>query len=509
MLYALAAAPILIVLALMLGARWGGQRAGPAGWLAGVAVAALAFGLTPEVAWVSQAKGLLLSLYVLAVLWPALLLFNVVRQIGGIRALGDGLQRALADRGLLLPVVAWAFAGALEGLAGFGIPIAVASPMLVGLGVAPLTAVAAVAVGHAWAVTFGDMGVIFQSLIAVTGLDGAALAPSAALMLGAACLGCGLASARLLGQARRWPAVLAIGALMAAVQYGLAVAGLAPLAALGAGLAGVGGAVLLGRLSGRAGGGAPGPVPSAEDRRALRAAVLTYGGLAALMAVLIGVPAVKAALDPLMARPLFPAVATTAGFTTPAGPGQAFRFLTHPGASILLVALAAQWAFRRRGLAPPGSGRAAQASTWRSAWPASIGIVTMVGLATLMEHAGMTQLLAQGLGQLMGAAFPIVSPLIGMLGAFATGSNTNSNVLFAPLQKSAAELLGLAPVVLVAAQTAGGSLGSLLAPAKLVVGCSTVGLAGRDGEVLRRTLPYGLTIGLGLGVLAMVLAQAR
>jgi lactate permease len=234
--------------------------------------------------------------------------------------------------------------------------------------------------------------------------------------------------------------------------------------------------------------------------------LLTYGGLAALMAVLIGVPAVKAALDPLMWRPLFPGVATTAGYATAAGPGQTFRFLTHPGASILLTALIGQWAFRRRGLAPAGSGRTALAATWRSAWPASAGIVSMVGLATLMEHAGMTQLLARGLGQLMGAAFPLVSPLIGMLGAFATGSNTNSNVLFAPLQKSAAEMLALAPVILVAAQTAGGSLGSLLAPAKLVVGCSTVGLTGRDGEVLRRTLPYGLAIGLGLGVLALVLA---
>ena len=128
----------------------------------------------------------------------------------------------------------------------------------------------------------------------------------------------------------------------------------------------------------------------------------------------------------------------------------------------------------------------------------------MVGLAALMDHCGMTLLLAQGLSALMGGAFPVVSPLVGILGAFATGSNNNSNVLFGSLQKSAAVLLGIAPSLLVATQTAGGSLGSMIAPAKIIVGCSTVGLKGRDGDVLRLTLPYGLLIGLGVGILALL-----
>src|SRR5512141_713917 len=102
MTYILAALPILAVLALMLLLHWGGQRAGPAGWLAGIAVAALAFDLTPQVLWVSQAKGLLLSLYVLVVLWPALLLYNVVNQAGGIRAIAQILERVIHDRGILL-----------------------------------------------------------------------------------------------------------------------------------------------------------------------------------------------------------------------------------------------------------------------------------------------------------------------------------------------------------------------------------------------------------------------
>jgi lactate permease len=213
----------------------------------------------------------------------------------------------------------------------------------------------------------------------------------------------------------------------------------------------------------------------------------------------------RAVLYPSVWQASFPEVRTLTGFVTPAGPGQAFRWLVHPGTSILLVGCASYVLYRRLGYLAPGSWRSDVLATWRSAAPASLGILAMVGLATLMDHCGMTLLLARGLSAAMGAAFPLVSPLVGILGAFATGSNTNSNVLFASLQKNAALLLNMDPRVLLAAQTSGGSLGSLLAPAKIIVGCSTVGLKGRDGDVLRRTMPYGLLIGVALGVLTWLL----
>jgi lactate permease len=100
--YLLASLPILIVLSLMLLVHWGGQRAGVAGWVASVLVAALAFGLTPQVLWVSQLKGILLSLFVLAIIWPALLLYNVVNQVGGIHTIAQGLERVIGERGILL-----------------------------------------------------------------------------------------------------------------------------------------------------------------------------------------------------------------------------------------------------------------------------------------------------------------------------------------------------------------------------------------------------------------------
>ncbi len=163
----LAASPILIVLVSMLFFRLGGQIAGPIGVISGFVVAYFSYGVTKDVFWISQEKGILLSLFVIAIFYPALLLYNTINLAGGIQALVGALQNLISDRPTLLITTAWAFSGLMEGVAGFGLPVAIISPMLVGMGVSPLLAVSAVAVGHAWSVTFGDMGVVFQTLTSV------------------------------------------------------------------------------------------------------------------------------------------------------------------------------------------------------------------------------------------------------------------------------------------------------------------------------------------------------
>ncbi len=501
-LFFLASLPILILLGLMIFRHWGAHLAGSFSWLVAVGVAALFFGLTPQVWWVSQARGLLLSIYVLAVLWPALLLYHLVSRVGGISALAAGLQSAIRDRALLLVIVAWAFSGMLEGLAGFGLPVAVVSPMLVALGVEPVLAVIAVAVGHSWAVTFGDMGVVFQTLVGVTHLDAAQLMPLSGIMLGIVCFFCGIATVQILHSqhTRRSLAiqVVLISLIIALVQYGLAAFGLIPLSAFGAGLVGVITAMLI----------SPTARPKfTHPSTPLMAALGSYGGLAALMTVITLPTPLRTALSSLVWQANFPQVITQMGFLTTAGGGQVFRPWVHPGAATLCVTMISYFVYRRANLCNAEDGRAVLQATYRSAMPASLGIVFTVGLSTLMDHTGMTQLLARGLAEAIGSAFPLISPLIGILGAFATGSNNNSNVLFAPLQKNAALLLQIDPRLLLAAQTAGGALGSMIAPAKITVGCSTVGLKGQEGRIVRVTLFYCLAIGLSLGGLALLWAK--
>lgn len=506
MTYLLAALPILLVLGVMIFLNWNGQRAGALGWVAGLAVAGLAFGLNWPVLWVSQLKGLFLSFFVLAILWPALLFYKMIDQTGGIQAIARALEAWVGDRGLLLILLAWAFSGLLEGLAGFGLPIAIVAPMLAGLGVPAVQAVAAVAVGHVWAVTFGDMSVVFQTLMAVTGLPQADLAPLSGLFLGAACLLSGLACAAILGYKRHVPVIIVAGVIMAAVQYAVAVTPLVPLAVLAAGLAGIlaiaGWARLTRRMT------APDAPQEAEpvSKPALWAGLGSYGLLTLLMCAAFLIPPVLQAFRQVVWQMQFPQVTSQSGFLTPAGGGQALRPLIHPGFYLLITGLASGFILVGKGLLSRSQLRQAARETVKASVPVSVGILFMIGLSSLMEHTGMTLRLAEGLSLGLGALYPLISPLVGVLGAFATGSNNNSNVLFAPLQQNAALLLKIDPRILLAAQTTGGALGSMIAPAKILVGCSTAGILGKAGQVLRTTLPYCLAMCALLGLLAWALA---
>jgi lactate permease len=130
----------------------------------------------------------------------------------------------------------------------------------------------------------------------------------------------------------------------------------------------------------------------------------------------------------------------------------------------------------------------------------------MVGAASLMAHAGMTDRLAQGLAAGVGPAFPLAAPFIGAIGAFMTGSNTNSNVVFTVLQMRTAELLRISVPLILAAQTAGGAIGSVLSPAKVVVGAGTAGISGSEGLVMRRMIVYGGGLVLCLGIVTAAAA---
>jgi len=507
--------PIATVLVLMLFGHFSTQAAGPIAWIIGLSIGRGGFGLTFEVFWVSQFKALLIAGSVLAVLWSSLILYHIVAQAGGINAIMHALERLIMDQGLLLIALAWTFSGMLEGLAGFGLPIAIVAPMLVHFGVQPVVAVAVVAIGHAWSVTFGDMGVIFQTLTGLVDISEEELIPITSFLLGVVGFASGLSVAHILKQSSRMPAIVVVAAAIAIVQYATAAVGLVPLASLLAGLAGTLCLILISRhghaslafLRLRNCRAIPGlQSPSQVAHSPLGAALLSYGGLTfALLVIAVDSP-VEEVLRQVVLRISFPDVETASGFVTQKGLGQIIYPLTHPGTLIFLVAVVSFLGYRQMGLCSTSAWSNAHRATRKSAVPATIGIVTMVGLSTLMEHTGMVQLLAENTNSALGHTYPLVAPFIGILGAFATGSNNNSNVLFAQLQETVAILLGVTPSLLIAAQTSGGALGSMVAPAKIVVGCANVAQEGKEGEVLRITLPYAIAIGSTIGILTLFIA---
>ncbi len=494
----LALSPVLTVLILMVGFGWGGGKAGSAGFLVALALACAPFGGGADLALVAIGKSLLLAIDVLYIVWMALFFYNVTNEAGAVGLIGASLPRLTADRAAQSLLISWVFVSLLQGVGGFGVPVAVVAPLLVGLGYTATQSVVMAALGHGWAVTFGSLGTSFVALTAVTGLPGEALAQDSALVLGFACLLSGslvaCVSAGWGGFLRSIPMLIIVGAAMGLTQWWVATNGIWTLGATSGALAGalVGVAYVLSPL--HKGFGKRAAAPTDERGRSIALALAAYVILL-LMAFSVNLIAPLGQLmDSVVINHDFPAVTTSFGWTVAAESGRAISVFGHAGAILFYAGVVAFLLYR-------AAGYFESATVWREIWAkvgksalkSTISILALVAMASLMTHAGMTQIIARGLSEAVDAAvYPLVAPFIGTLGAFMTGSNTNSNVVFGALQAETAALLSLSAPIILAGQTAGASLGSVLAPAKIIVGCSTVGLGGQEGPVIRRMLLLGL-----------------
>jgi lactate permease len=487
----------------MVGFRWGASRAGGAGYLTALLIAITVFGAGSNLLAVAHGKALLLTLDVLFIIWMAFLLFRVADEAGAIKVIGEALPHLTADTCMQALIIGWAFSTFLQGVGGFGVPVAVIAPIMVGLGFSPLSAVVVPSIGHGWAVTFGSLGSSFNAMMAATGLTEDILGPPSAIFLGIAGLGVGLMVAHAAGgwlgiKRLFWPSLI-MGTVMSLAQLLGVLAGLWNIGAFLGGLAGL----LISYPLARRFRGEPGDNGELDPRKLW----IALSGYAVLVGITLGIqliPAVRAELGKVVFTLDFPKVTTSLGYETPAGLGRKIPIFRHAGAILLYASSFAYLIYRRAGWYKPGAAKRILTGTIRRVMSSSVGIASMVAMAVIMQHVGMTETLARGLAGGVGALFPFVSPWIGALGAFMTGSNTNSNVVFAALQMRTAELLGYTVAVILAAQTSGAALGSVIAPTKVVVGASTGGMEGREGEVMRKMLVYTGLLVLLMSILALV-----
>lgn len=489
--FILASIPIALILILMVGFRWGAARAGGIGYLSALIIAYLVFGADSQLLAFAHTRALLLTFDVLYIIWAAFLLYRVTDEAGAIRAIGNALPHLTADQGMQALIIGWVFASFLQGVGGFGVPVAVIAPILVGLGFSPLLSVIIPSIGHGWSVTFGSLGSSFQALMSATGLPAEVLAPPSAIFLSLSALLTGYLVAHAAGGwtaiRRLTPPVLVFGIVMGIVQIIVATSGFWNIAAFCAGMAGLLAAIPLARRY-RGDQGDNGDL----DHRKLS---ISLSGYVVLILITLGVqliPSLNTFLGEVVIEVEFPQVSTALGYVVPAGFGRSIPVFRHAGAILTYSSILAYLIYRWAGFYQPGAIQRIAGGTIKRVLSSSVSIASMVAMAVIMENSGMTEALARSLAEAVGLAYPLVAPWIGAIGAFMTGSNTNSNVVFGALQLRTAELLGYTEAIILAAQTAGAGLASVMAPTKVVVGASTAGMAGHEGEVLRRLLRYSL-----------------
>lgn len=167
------------------------------------------------------------------------------------------------------------------------------------------------------------------------------------------------------------------------------------------------------------------------------------------------------------------------------------------------------WGARARALLRAGTRKAALPVVAMAIFGVMGQVVTFSGydasFGAMAPQGNMTSLLANGLVAVTGGAYPLFAPLLGWIGTFLTGYGLAAVVLFGPLQLEAASVLGVSPTVLVSALLVGSGVASVSSPLKLAMAAPLVGAAGREGAMLRRTIPLGLTAGFLAGGAALLL----
>ncbi len=516
--FLVAALPVVVVLVLLGVLRRPAWQASLAGLVVAFAIALAVWQFPLRLALDSAAAGAVFALWpVMWIVFNALLLYNIAVVSGRFDAFRDWVLNHLPDdRRIVLVVIGFCFGCLLEGISGFGTPVAITSALLILVGFPPLEALTFTLIFNTAPVAFGALGAPVTVLGQVTGLDPVRLGamigrqlPFLAMLLPFYVMAVygGMRSVRAL-----WPVLLvaggsfAIGQFVASnfLDYALTDV-LSSLTALIVTLAflrvwqpapdasfsmnagtskAVGADVALPRDR-------IGAVPAWQGWLpwvvvSVVVILWTHFRVFAIGQVAIPWPGLhNQVLITQYSDKLYPAIWPFQPLAT--------------GTAILLSALVTA------GLVGVGPGRFVQcvAATWRQSRIAILTVTLIVALAYLMNYSGMTYTLGRGVAS-VGVFFPLVSPFLGWVAVFLSGSDTSGNALFGNLQVVAANQLGLNPVLIAAANSSGGVMGKMISPQNIATGVSVTDLKGQEGVVFARTFKHSVALTLLLGLLVVL-----
>ncbi|RVT86611.1 L-lactate permease [Rhodobacteraceae bacterium CCMM004] len=464
-----AAVPLALALAAMAVLRVSAAAAGAVGLAAALILAVTLFAPDTGTGAMLAGAGAEAVHTTATILWivlAALALYEFQNRAGAIGRIRDALSGMTADRRVQAILIAWFFGLFMEGAAGFGTPVALAAPLLAGLGYDPARAVVLALLGHAAGVSFGAVGTPTLAQLDLSDLSPTALAGSSAALHAVVSPLLLLATVRLAGDGPLSRSDLGWTALawICFAVPSVAIAALAgpELPSLAGALAGLAVFVLV--LRARTGARLPPLGPLGRD-------LVPYALiLAAILATRLIAPLGEALSSAALSWSLWETY------------GGSFAPLYHPGTLLMAGVVIGALVTGRGALLAPAIGAALG-----RLWPVALALLAMLSLSRLMVHSGQIATLAEAAAG-AGAVWPLLAPLIGVLGTFVTGSATASNILFTELQIEIAATLSLPPTLMAAAQSFGSAVGNVVAPHNIIAGCATVGLVGREGDILARTL---------------------
>lgn len=501
-------------------------KVAPVAWLLTILLAIFYYGFPAQVTLLAALQGAITGIFpIMYIPFGAIVVYNVLKTTGWMDKMQNAMSSLTCDRRAQALLIGFGFSAFLEGICGFGAPVAIPASILVGLGYDPMMAALVCLIANTGPVPFGSLAIPTDTLALITQLDfmklsqmtGRLMAPLAFIMAFATVF----IMSGIKGMKGIIPAIIITGLSFSVVEF--AVSNI-----LGATLASILGAlVCLGCLS----------VylynlktdeywvfPGEKNPGICNTKNINFKELAMSWLPYILLTLLVIAVNLPSTRPIF--AGKVSGYEWLAiksyiyNPNKiyAFTWLQSPGTLMLIAGLLA---FRFMKI--PFSEYSKQFSiTFKQMLPAFITVACILSISEVMNMAlpiidvktkmavwvsgsgaaqpSMIAIMAKSLVATVDQQFmPFLSPLIGALGVFITGSNTSANALFGNLQALTAQGLGLSDILMASAGSAGASAGKMISPQSIVIAATAVGLLGKEGLIMRRTIKFAIPYVIFLG----------
>lgn len=544
----LAALPIVAIFVFMALFRWPATRAMPVAFLLALVLVFFVWNMPPRWIGASIISGLVITLDITLIVFGALTLLFTLHESGAITTINKGFTTISPDRRIQAIIITWLFGSFIEGVAGFGTPAALTAPLLLALGFPALAAVMVALVANSTAVSFGAVGTptlmgigttldiapIHQTLTAnqmnMESFVGQITQYTALIHLLPGMLVPLLMVSLLTGffgekrsfkeGLKIWPYALFAGACFV-VPYFLVAIFLGP--EFPSILGGLTGMLILIPAT-KAGFLVPEtpwdfPPESAwqpswkgtikmesydgDKNMSLAKAWLPYA--------LIGLLLVSTRMRFLPLQGWLQSVEISASGILGTGITSSMMPLYNPGVMpFVLISLLCIFLFRMR---TPQVRKVWSGSLARVKGPL-VALLFAVPMVRLMLQSGnnpgdipgMPIAMARYVAEVFQGAWPLVSPFIGTLGTFMSGSGTVSNMLFALFQYTVAEETGVSRILVISLQNVGSAVGNMTGVHNIIAACATVGLVGAEGELLKKNLIPALILSLLAGLVGLLMA---
>ena len=502
---ALAALPVVTLFVVLVALRRAVWQSALAGLIAAVVLAHVTFGMPLPLVAAAAGHGVVFGLLRIAwIIVTSMFLYEVACATGQFEVMKASIAALASDRRLQLVLIAFCFGAFLEGTGGGGAPVAIAGSFLIGLGFPPFQAATLCLIANTAPVAWGAVGNPIRVLDGVTGLGEPALSAMAGRLLAPFSFILPIWLVRSYCDWRRTrevlPALLVAGGAFAGMQLywsNFQGSGLTDIVAALFSLLVMVGFLKVWRPPGERGRSIE-PAPTAGAPLSRWKVLMGWSPflLASVLIFVTGLPVVRSLLTfsgLLRPMPLLHQAVLRMPPVSPRPEPEAawmdLNLFALPGTAVLIAAMLAGLLGGLR----PVRLVALFVRTVRQMIPSLAAIGAMVALAYVTKYAGMDTVMGLSLTR-TGVLYPFFGTLLGWLGVALTGTDAGSNALFGNLQKVTAQQLGLPPVLMAAANSAGGVMGKMIDAQSIVVASTATRQGGNEAAIFRAVLGHSLLL---------------